>query len=258
MKFSGYACGALAFTLFALATAGAVAAPDEIQVYTEEMSDPGEFGVELHVNYALKGAKEASYEGEKPGHHMLQATPEFTYGVTKTWEAGLYLPLALDPEGNLYNNGLRLRMKYIAPREQGARFFWGFSTEFGYSSRRTSESYWGLELRPIIGYRDADWLLSFNPVLDLDLSNNVSRAPQFAPGLKITRRAAEGVHAGFEYYGEYGPLRRILPADQRSHALYAVMDVESKGFDINFGIGHGSSENPDKWVAKAIIAFPFK
>jgi hypothetical protein len=36
------------------------------------------------------------------------------------------------------------------------------------------------------------------------------------------------------------------------------MDVEKKNFDVNFGIGHGSSENPDKWVAKAIIAFPFK
>ncbi len=67
-----------------------------------------------------------------------------------------------------------------------------------------------------------------------------------------------GVHAGFEYYGEYGPLHQILPSDQRVHALYAVMDVEKKDFDVNFGIGHGSSENPDKWVAKAIIAFPFK
>lgn len=258
MKRVESACCALAVALFVLPVPGVVAAPDEIQVYTEEMNDPGEFGLELHVNYALKGAKEPSYEGEKPGHHMLQATPEFTYGVTKTWEAGLYLPMALDSDGNLYNNGLRLRMKYIASREENSRFFWGFSTEFGYASRRTSQSYWGLELRPIIGYRDDDWLLSFNPVLDMALSDNVSNKPQFEPGLKITRRVVEGVHAGIEYYGEYGPLRQLLPADQRSHALYAVMDVESKGFDINFGIGHGSRENPDKWVAKAIIAFPFK
>jgi hypothetical protein len=258
MKLARHACSALAAALLSLTAPGAVAAPDEIQVYTEEMSDPGEFGLELHVNYAIKGAKEPSYESEKPGHHMLQVTPEFTYGVTKVWEAGLYLPMALDPNGNLYNNGLRLRMKHIAQREEGTRFFWGFSTESGYASRRTSESYWGLELRPIIGYRDEDWLLSFNPVLDMSLSNNVSRAPQFEPGIKITRRTVEGVHAGFEYYGEYGPLRQILPASQRSHALYAVLDIETRNFDINFGIGHGSSETPDKWVAKAIVALPFK
>ena len=258
MKHIKSVSGAIAMALFILLVPGVMAAPDEIQVYTEEMNDPGKFGLELHVNYALKGAKEPSYAGEKPGHHMLQATPEFTYGVTKTWEAGLYLPMALDPDGNFYNNGLRLRMKHIASREEGARFFWGFSTEFGYASRRTSQSYWGLELRPIIGYRDDDWLLSFNPVLDMELSDNVSHKPQFEPGLKITRRVVEGVHAGIEYYGEYGPLRQLLPADQRSHALYAVMDVERKDFDINFGIGHGSRENPDKWVAKAIIAFPFK
>lgn len=49
----------------------------------------------------------------------------------------------------------------------------------------------------------------------------------------------------------------MLPADQRIHALYVVVDVEKKDFDINFGIGRGSSENTDKWVMKAIIAFPF-
>lgn len=258
MKLVRHAGCALAVALFVQMIPGALAAPDEIQVYTEEMNEPGEFGVEMHVNYAIRGAKEAAYAGEKPAHHMLQFTPEFSYGVTKTWEAGLYLPLALDPDGNFYNNGLRLRMKYIAPREEGERFFWGLNTEFGYSARRVSESYWGMELRPIFGYRDDDWLVSFNPILNLELSENVSRAPQFEPGLKITHKVAEGTHAGLEYYGEYGPLRQLLPTDQRVHALYAVMDVERKDFDINFGIGYGSRENPDKWVAKAIIAFPFK
>ena len=29
-------------------------------------------------------------------------------------------------------------------------------------------------------------------------------------------------------------------------------------FDINFGIGRGDSNAADSWIAKAIIAFPFK
>lgn len=91
MKLAGFIRGVLAVALFSLSGSMAVAAPDEIQVYTEEMNKPGEFSLELHSNYALKGAKAPSYQGEKPGHHMLQITPEFSYGVTKALEAGMYL-----------------------------------------------------------------------------------------------------------------------------------------------------------------------
>lgn len=258
MRFLRLSGGLIAAMTFALFAGTALAAPDEIQVYTEEMNDTGEFGLELHVNYAIKGARESTYEGEMPGHHMLQMTPEFSYGVSKSWEAGLYLPFALNPDGNLYNNGLRLRMKYMAPREDNEKIFWGLNTEMGYSTRRVSDSYWGMELRPIIGYRDDAWLLSFNPILNLSLSDNGSHAPQFEPSLKITHAVAEGFHAGVEYYGEFGPLHQILPADERSHSMYAVMDVAKGDLDVNFGLGRGFGANPDKWVAKAIIAFPLR
>jgi hypothetical protein len=252
----GYFC----LTIWGLVAAipEAAAAPDEIQVYTEEMDEPGEFGLELHVNYVLKGQKEPAFEGATPSQHLLQTTPEFSYGVTKTWEAGLYVPVAVTPEGNIYNNGLRLRMKYIAPRDEGAPFFWGFNTEVGYSSHRVSESYWGMELRPILGYRGPEWLFAVNPILTMDLSNNVSRAPQFEPAVKVTRKMIEGLNAGFEYYGEYGPVHQILPGGERGHYLYAVADVAKGDFDVNFGVGRGFVGATDTWVAKAIIAFPFK
>ena len=258
MKFFIYACGAAVAVAFGLISPGAIAAPDEIQVYTEEMNDPGEFGLELHANYALDGAKELSYEGEMKAHHRLQVTPEFSYGLTKNLEAGLYVPLAMAEDGNLYNNGLRFRLKFIAPREESEAFFWGLNVEVGYSARRVSESYWGMELRPIIGYRTENWLVSFNPILDMSLSSNVSREPNFEPALKVTRKAAEGVHAGLEYYGEYGPINHTQPRNERAQYLYGVVDIEKKDFDINFGIGRGFDNASDRWVAKAIIAFPFK
>ena len=259
MRIGGYTyISVIAAAVFSVVSPGAIAAPDEIQVYTEEMDDPGQSGLELHVNYVLKGAREPSFEGEMQSHHRLQVTPEFSYGLTKTLEAGLYLPVALSSDGNLYGNGLRFRLKYIAPREENARLFWGLNTELGYSAPRVSDSRLGLELRPIIGYRDRRWLISFNPILDTDLSNNVSREPKFEPALKVARKTGEGVHAGLEYYGEYGPIHQRLPARERGHYLYAVVDLELKGFDINFGIGRGMENASDQWVAKAIIAFPFK
>ncbi|WP_324778656.1 hypothetical protein [Thiobacillus sedimenti] len=237
---------------------GAHAAPDEIQVYTEEMDDPGAFGLELHVNYVPDGKREPSYPGEMLSNHRLQVTPEFSYGVTKSLEAGLYLPVAMSGDGELYANGLRLRLKYIAPRAEDAHFFWGMNVELGYSSHRVSESAMALELRPIIGYRDERWLLSFNPILDTDLSTNVSRKSNFEPALKVTHSVIPGIRAGFEYYGEYGPIDRLLPAPGLTHTLYGVMDVDLNGLDVNFGIGHGLQNAEDQWIAKAIIAFPFK
>lgn len=249
-------CAAIAAIAFG--AAGAVAAPDEIQVYTEEINDPGEFGLELHTNYALQGATEPSYAGEMKSHHRLQVTPEFSYGLTGALEAGLYLPMARSAEGDLYGNGMRFRLKYIPRRDEGARFFWGLNGELGYSARRVSESRAGFELRPILGYRDADWLLSFNPILGAELSANVSRIPAFEPALKVARRAGERMHAGFEYYGEYGPVHHRIPAAERGHTLYAVGDIAVKGYDINFGIGRGYRNAGDKWVLKAIFSFPFK
>lgn len=235
----------------------ALAASDEIQVYTEEMDEPGEFGLELHVNYVPKGRKEASYAGEMPSDKRSQVTPEFSYGITRTLEAGLYLPVAMDNEHKLYGNGARLRLKYIAPRESGDAFFWGLNGEYGYSPLRVSESETALELRPIIGYRTEKWLLSFNPILDTELNGSDKYKPNFEPALKVTRTLREGIAAGFEYYGGYGPTRKLLPASERTHYLYGVMDIDFKGFDMNIGIGRGIKNAEDDWIFKAIIALPF-
>ena len=250
--------GVLAAFSCALFSSIAFAAPDEIQVYTDDINVPGDYGVELHVNYVMDGLKQPGYEGESPSHRMLQTTPEFSYGITKNWEAGMYVPVAREENGNLYGNGLRLRMKYIATPEAGSNMFWGLNTEIGFSKLRVSESAWGMELRPIIGYRSDSWLLSFNPILNMNLSSNFSRQPQFEPALKVARKVAEGVQAGFEYYGGYGYANSLLPANERTHYLYAAVDIEKNNFDINLGIGRGDSNASDSWIAKAIIAFPFK
>jgi hypothetical protein len=109
----------------------------------------------------------------------------------------------------------------------------------------------------MIGYRDERWLLAFNPILAADLSGDTGREAHFEPALKLTHRVVEGTRAGFEYYGEYGPVGHLLPASERTHYLYGVIDTEIKGFDLNIGIGRGLKNAEDQWIIKAIIAFPF-
>lgn len=236
----------------------AFAAPDEIQVYTEETNDPGQFGLEQHLNYTIEGARTPEYPGQMAPHHVMQITPEFSYGITGGLEAGLYVPFAITPAGDTFVNGLRARLKYIAPRQSDEDMFYGLNVEIGRDALRTSDSISGMEIRPIIGIRNAKWLVSFNPILTLGLAANVTRQPQFEPALKLTHSMGEGLRGGFEYYGAYGSLSHPLPGNQRAHSLYAVADVVKGGYDVNFGIGRGFVNSADTWVAKAIVALPFE
>lgn len=234
----------------------ALAAPDEIMVYTDEMNAPGVFGLEQHVNYAIQGTRTPEYPGQMPSHHVMQFTPEFSYGLSKDIEVGLYVPTAFTPDGNSFINALRLHMKYIAPRPESETVFYGLNVEISRESLRISRSISTMELRPIIGYRDAKWLVSFNPILSMGLAANVSHQLQFEPALKLTHYVTDGVQGGVEYYGTYGSLSQLLPASQQGHTVYAVFDAEARGFDINFGIGRGFVNASDSWVVKTIFALP--
>jgi hypothetical protein len=250
---------AIAVTAAWLAAApmAAHAAPEEIQVYTYDVNAPGEFGLEMHMNYVLDGPRSSAYPGQLPTRHVLQMTPEFSYGIAKNWDAGLYVLSTLAADGNFYGNGAKLRLKYIAPT-QGA-LFWGLNMEVGRTSRRVTESNTNIELRPIIGWRNDQWLLSFNPIIGAAVTGDVSREPSFSPAIKVARAMREGVQVGFEHYADMGGIHHIPRFNQQEHTLYGVIDVETKRFDLNFGIGRAvTGSAAEKWVAKMIVGIPFK
>ena len=248
-------CAALA-ALVGIAPAHVVAAPEEIQVYTDDVNEPGEFGLEMHINYVVDGFRAPAYAGQLPTHHVLQVTPEFSYGFAKNWDAGLYLLSTVGPDGNFNGNGAKLRVKYIAP-VSGA-FFWGLNMELGRTSKRVTESATNVELRPIVGWRSPNWLIAFNPIVDVALSGNTGREPGFAPAFKIARTVREGLQLGIETYSDTGPFHHSPHFNQQDHALYAVVDLQKGAFDLNFGIGRGVTSASEKWVAKMIIGIPFK
>jgi hypothetical protein len=232
------------------------AAPEEIQVYLDDVNDPREFGLELHTNYVIDGPRTPDYPGQLPSHHVLQITPEFSYGFAKNWDAGLYLLTTVAPGGGFDFNGAKLRIKHIAP-SSGA-FFWGMNVEVGYTSRRVSENYVNTELRPILGWRSDRWLFAVNPIIDVALSGNASHEPSFAPALKIARTVGEGVQFGLEHHADMGPINHMPAFNQQNHVVYGVFDVQKGGFDLNFGLGRGVTSASEKWVAKMIIGIPFK
>ena len=243
--------------LSALISANAWGAPDEIQVYTDEMNDPGQYGVELHMNYVPKGDKSKWREGAMASNHRFQMTPEFSYGITKYLEAGLYVPTAISSDGNFHATGLRPRLKYIHPKADGSIFFWGVNTEFGYSSLEVSDTMWGMEIRPIMGVRTDKWLVSFNPIIDIPLSKGGMHAAAFEPSLKVMRKINEDLELGIEHYSGLGAMNNLQGLRNQEHTTYMATDFKVRGMEVNFGVGHGYQKAEDDWVIKSIIAFPF-
>jgi len=250
---------ALWLVMLAAPEAGAVL-PDEIQVYTDDIDKPGEFGLELHINTTPSGRSVPDYPGEVTPWHGLRVTPEFSYGLTHDLEAGLYLPFVRDASGTAYFPGAKVRLKWLPVRQEngGDGWFLGLNIELSKVANRFEQGDLQLELRPIIGGRTGGWLVAFNPVLDWAVgAPQPAAGPDFSPQCKVAYTVAPGVAIGPEYYAELGKVNGWLPPSDRLQTLYLTVDLERERWGLNFGIGHGLNAATDAWTVKAIIGFTF-
>src|SRR5713101_9833436 len=71
----------------------AVAQTDEIQVYDGGLAAPGIFNLTLHSNFTPRGVTTPAFPGAVVADRSFNGVPEWAYGVTDWFEAGLYLPL---------------------------------------------------------------------------------------------------------------------------------------------------------------------
>lgn len=245
--------------LYALALAPALghAAPDEIQVYMDDLTKPGRVGMDLHNNYTIKGATEPDYPGAAPTHHMYRFTPELYLGLTPTVELGLYLLTTSTPDFGRRYEGEKLRLKYIAPHNEEAGPFWGVNLEVGYTAQRVSQVPWNTELKAIYGFRAGRWTVAWNANLDWSLHGSPSAPVEFQLATKVAYRTRAGYHIGFESYNDLGPLRHAGRFGEQGQMLYAVVDTELGKVDLNAGIGRGFTSASDRWVAKFILGFQY-
>lgn len=247
--------------LLFLSTAHA-ALPDEIQVYTDDINKPGEFGLELHVNTTPRGVDRADFPGETTTHRGLRVTPEFSYGVSKDFELGLYVPMNLKA-GNWSAAGYKLRAKWLPVRgdEDTGGWFAGANLELSNIESKFNPSRYNAELRFMLGHRSHDWLFAMNPTFGWALSPSQAAPPpqntRYRAGYKVARTVAEGVALGVEYYNEKGRLGAFEAANLQSKTLFWVLDFDRKPLPFNVGIGRGLNSNSDRWTLKFIFDVPF-
>ncbi len=234
----------------------ALAAPEEIQVYLDDLRAPHQLGVDFHSNFVVSGRSTPDYSGEQPPAKVYRLTPEFAFGLSPTTELGFYLLSTRADDGRVHGDGVKARIKYIAPHDIEAGLFWGANFEIGRSSKRVSETAWNAEIKGILGYRTGPWTLAVNPNIDWSLSQTGGPATGQVD-LKVNYTVDSKTQIGMESYNEFGPIRHLSTSASNSRILFAVLDRDFGAFDLNVGLGRGISQAADKWAIKFILGTNF-
>jgi hypothetical protein len=232
---------------------------DEVQVYDDAINDPGEFGVELHINLSPSGISRPNYPGEITNVHGLRTTFELAYASSESIEWGLYLPFVHTAAGDERFAGPKARVKYIAKKASDeSPWLYGINIELDRVKQAFDEGQSLIEARPILGWKKGGWAFTFNPVISEPLQAGYRQGgPSFSPQFKVSKEVASGVATGFEYYADLGQFSHFDAYSNQSHTLYWAVDVDRKPFVFSVGIGRGLTAASDRWTVKALIELPF-
>lgn len=249
---------ALTSLSFLLIAHPARAADEEIQVYMDDMSQAGHFGLDVHANYVVDGHGAPGYAGEQSPLHRLRLTPEFAYGLTDNIELGMYLPLAdVDSQGRLSADGVKFRIKYITPKKPDQTWFSGLNLEVGRVGHKLDANPYNGELKGILGKSCGPWTVAVNLNLDFKISGPESAPTTLEIATRITRKIGRNLTLGLENYNGMGPVNSLGHFAANDQAAYLVADSTIGKWDLELGIGTGYGANRDHTILKAIIGVPF-
>ena len=229
-------------------------ATDEIQVYNAGIAAVGQFTIQQHLNYVGIGQKDPPFPGGFPSNHSLNGTPEFAYGMTDWWELGLYLPFAVQ-DRQFLSDAFKLRTLFVSPNADKRNLFYGINFELSYEMPKFAQTRWGLEIRPIIGVRNADYEFIVNPIVDVGFGRYGEA--DFAPAARVARKIKDDVYVGLEYYADFGKIGNFSPLAEQQHTLFAVTDFKVGDVDIDFGVGYGLTNASRGLAVKTSIGKDF-
>ncbi|HUJ74805.1 MAG TPA: hypothetical protein VL359_08100 [bacterium] len=237
-----------------LLAARSAQAVDEIQVYNSEINDPGQWSLQIHGNYVPQGRTEPDFPGGIVPDKALQGTPELALGVTDWWELGAYWPYALTRDGTALLSGPKLRSLFVAPHAKQRQVLLGVNFELSYATDEFADTPWGLEVRPIMGWRTAPWEVILNPIVDFALSGS-DRRGEFEPALRVGYTVAPLWQVALEHYADLGPVDSAYASSQQAQTTYAVVDYNGEPVEVDFGVGHGWTRASDDTTIKFILGF---
>lgn len=229
---------------------------DEIQVYDGGLAPVGVFNLTLHDNFTPSGIAAPAFPGALVADKSFNGVPEWAYGVTDWFEAGLYMPLysigTRDGRTRAMLNGFKLRLLFAVPHADDRTFFYGVNFEFSYNARHWDAKRFTSEIRPILGVHLHPVDIILNPILDN--SYDGVKNLDFAPATRVAYNVDSRWAVAIEEYADFGPLHRFHAPGQQVHQLYAVMDHTGGAVDVEAGVGFGLTDASDGLTLKLILS----
>src|SRR5581483_1608624 len=189
---------------------------DEIQVYDASIAAPGKFNLTLHSNFTPEGRQTAAFPGGIIPDGSFNGVPEWAYGVTEWFEAGVYLPVySVSKRRGVTFDGAKIRTLFVSPHAADRLFFYGLNFEHSYN-----EDYWDTarissEIRPIVGWHLHPVDLIFNPIVDT--AYNGFKNLDFAPETRIAYNLSSKWAIGVEKYADLGTFGHINSLKRQTH-----------------------------------------
>jgi hypothetical protein len=235
----------------------ALAAPtDEIQVYTGDIEQVGQFGLTWHNNFTVDGVKTPDFPSALVDNHAYSSVTEWAYGVTPWFEAGLYLPLYANSSNQGWTfNGFKLRALFVQPDNEDKAFYYGVNFEFSWNQKQWDTQVNTGEIRPIIGWRfgnDNRWSFTFNPIVDNSYKGGLGGL-EFVPSTRLDYKIDDTWTAALEEYDDFGKLRRFLPGDQQFHQFWLTGDYNGDPVSVEFGAGFGLTPASNAFAVKLML-----
>jgi hypothetical protein len=233
----------------------AFAQADEIQVYDGGLAPKGVFNLTWHNNFTPKGIKTPTFAGGVTPDRSFNGVAEWALGVTKWFEAGLYLPLYTHDKNLGWGvDGFKFRALFAVPNADERKFFYGANFELSFNANRWDEKNVTSEVRPIIGWHlNPKWDVIINPIVDTayDGFDNL----EFVPAARIAYNPKENWAVAVETYSDFGHFKGFAPRAEQAHQIYGVIDHTTKnGLEIEFGAGVGLTDASDRFTLKLILA----
>jgi hypothetical protein len=238
----------------ALCPRAGAAQTDEIQVYDGDLAPPGVFNLTLHDNFTPSGSRMPAFPGAVISNHAWIGVPEWAYGVTDWFEAGLYLPLYSVSRGlGGTLDGFKLRTLFAVPHAADRTFFYGANFEFSYNARHWDSRRFTSEIRPIVGWHLGPWDVILNPILDTSWEGGPGKL-DFAPSTRLAYNVSPTLAVAVEEYGDFGPVDGFLPAAAQSQQIFGALDYGVRHVDIEVGAGFGLTAGSDHSTLKLILS----
>src|SRR5204862_5086149 len=198
---------------------------DEIQVYDGGLAAPGTFNLTLHTNFTPNGLTTPAFAGAVVPDQSLNGVPEWAYGVTAWFEAGLYLPLYSIGERSGHTsamlNGVKVRVLFAVPRADERTLFYGVNFELSYNAKHWDPTRITSEIRPIIGWHLQPVDIILNPIFDTSYDGLENL--DFAPASRVACDLSRSWQLAIEEYADFGTVHQFYDGNQQTHQLYGVV-----------------------------------